>query len=130
MPLPQQASLHILIADDQKDFRKIIRHYLSKRFDNIYECTDGLQAVQHYMKSQIDIVVMDIEMPIMDGITAAANIRSYDPKACIVIQSSHTSKDYRARAIQSGASVFVSKARLKEIPHIFDVLLKRRICTR
>ena len=127
MKEPDRATFpRILIVDDQQSFRMMIRHYLQEPTGIIHECTDGQQAVLHYMESPVDIVIMDVNMPTMDGITATRHIRAYDPQARIVIQSSHSAYEFHAVAIEAGASAFISKTRLKELPAIVDTLLADR----
>lgn len=71
--------------------------------------SDGIEVLLQYGKLQPDIVIMDISMPRMDGITALKEIRKMDPQAKIVIVSAMGFEDDVRAAIKAGANNFIVK---------------------
>jgi CheY-like chemotaxis protein len=92
--------------------RRLIKRLIKGVLADVYECSDGSQALEAYTTHQPDWVLMDIEMKDMDGITATRQIREAFPDARIVIVSNYDSDEVRAAASQAGARAFCSKANL------------------
>ena len=81
-------SQKVLIADDAAFMRMMIKDILlSNGYEIAGEANNGLKAVELYKKEKPDIVMMDITMPEMDGITAVKEIRKLDPSAKVVMCS-------------------------------------------
>jgi two-component system chemotaxis response regulator CheY len=74
--------MKVLVVDDNEQFREIL-HEMLKGWE-IIEAENGLEAVQLYTESKPDIVLMDIRMPVMDGIEATKIIKTKSPKAKII----------------------------------------------
>lgn len=70
------AALDILLADDSDVNRLVIKSVLEKEGHRVVEVTDGAQAVERVQTAAFDVVLMDIQMPVMDGLTAAEKIRA------------------------------------------------------
>lgn len=85
-------SIKVMIVDDSLVVRGLIRKILEqdRAFEVVASCTDGEAAVSDYKQFLPDIVLMDIEMPHMDGLTALQNILKYDGNAKVVMCSSLT----------------------------------------
>jgi len=110
---------NILICDDDTFTRRIMKDILTKNgYNVIAEASDGAKAVAIYRETSPDLVLMDIVMPIMDGINALRKIRSMDPNAKVVMCSSMGQHLMVVEAIQAGAKDFVLK------PYKPDRLLK------
>lgn len=92
--------------------RRLIKRLIKGVPAEIFECSDGSQALQAYTTHQPDLVLMDIEMKDMDGITATRQILATFPNARIVIVSNYDSDEVRAAAREAGAWAFCSKANL------------------
>ena len=100
----------VLIADDAAFMRMMIKDILlSNGYEIAGEANNGLKAVELYKKERPDIVMMDITMPEMDGITAVKEIRKYDPSAKVVMCSALGQQSMVMEAIQSGAKDFIVK---------------------
>lgn len=95
--------------------RRIIRTLVTDLAENIYECSDGAQAVTAYAAQQPEWVLMDIELPILDGLTATRLIKQAFPAAHIVIVSHYGDERMRAAAVRAGASHFVGKENLLQL---------------
>ena len=100
----------VLIADDAAFMRMMIKDILlSNGYEIAGEANNGLKAVELYKKEKPDIVMMDITMPEMDGITAVKEIRKLDPSAKVVMCSALGQQSMVMEAIQSGAKDFIVK---------------------
>ena len=110
--MKQDKSLRILIVDDHQEFQQqvctLLRSHLG--FEVIGEAADGLEAVSRAEERQPDVVVLDISMPIRDGIEAASRIRRVAPKSQIVVLSQHDSDQIAQTALATGAHAYVTKS--------------------
>lgn len=100
----------ILLVDDAAFMRMMIKDTLSKNgYTDLYEASDGMQAVERYEELKPDLVIMDITMPNMDGLEALKAIRGKDPNATIVMCSAMGQESMVIEAIKSGAKDFIVK---------------------
>ncbi len=111
--------MKILIVDDNEQVRNLLRDYLPTSFDEIYECSDGGDAFLFFKQHQPDWVLMDWEMPKMNGITAIRQIIAEFPKANICMVTAFDDEEIRTEAFAAGASGFVLKDNLFELEDIF-----------
>lgn len=102
--------MKVLIVDDLSFMRSVIGDMLNASgFTVIGEAVDGLDAVNKFKSLKPDIIILDITMPVMDGLEALEEIKKIDPQSTIVMCSSMSDQDNIIRAIQLGASDFVVK---------------------
>jgi DNA-binding NarL/FixJ family response regulator len=108
------ASIRVLIADDHRLFAEALEVILAgdQRIAVVGHATDGAEAVQLAEALQPDVVLMDISMPVMDGIEAAQAIRETDGGTSILMLTGSNSRDDVDRARQAGASGYVTKDRI------------------
>jgi DNA-binding NarL/FixJ family response regulator len=108
------ASIRVLIADDHRLFAEALEVILAgdERITVIGHAGDGEEAVRLATELHPDVVLMDISMPVMDGIEAAQAIRSTDGNACILMLTGSNSRTDVDRARQAGASGYVTKDRI------------------
>jgi two-component system, chemotaxis family, chemotaxis protein CheY len=102
----------ILVVDDQQYVRNTLRSLLAEqRHWQIYEAADGKTALDRARKLNPDVVVMDIVMPVMNGIAATYELRQVAPETKVVLISSHYTPDEAAiLARLFGDGSFVTKA--------------------
>ena len=84
------------------------------------EAETGREAVDAYATRQPDWVVMDIEMPEMDGLTATRQICSFDPEARVVVVSQYQDAAHGSAARDAGACAFLHKGDLLALPEFLD----------
>jgi len=102
-----KTQLKILIVDDNDEIVWLIKQFLKDSFQ-LYTAQDGRKAVKLYKSIQPDLVLMDIVMPVLDGIKATQIIRDMDPQAKIIGITAFTSqKGYEMK--QAGAIKVLSK---------------------
>jgi len=112
----------VLIVEDNAGIRRVIRRNLSRAVTAVWECSDGLGALAAFQEYRPDVVLMDIQMPGMDGLTATKQIRSAEPSACIVVVTDHDDDDLRQAAVKAGASDYLLKQDLKDLTEVLSRL--------
>lgn len=107
--------IKVILVDDLSFMRDAIRHILEKsNMDVLGEAENGREAVEMYMELEPDIVLMDITMPVMDGLESLERIKQYDPGAKVIMCSALGQQKYLIKAIQLGARDFILKPFLPE----------------
>ncbi|QUW19075.1 response regulator transcription factor [Agrococcus sp. Marseille-Q4369] len=103
--------IRVLIVDDQALFRSGIRMLIESQPDLqcVGEAADGAQAVRLAEAQQPDVVLMDVRMPVLDGISATDRIVRAQPDVRVVVLTTFDLDEAAARAIRAGASGFVLK---------------------
>ncbi|MFG2071162.1 response regulator [Nonomuraea maritima] len=104
--------IRILLADDETMMRAGVRAILSSdpELDVVAEAGDGRQAVDLAISHRPDVALLDIRMPRLDGLAAAAEIRRHAPATAVVILTTFGEDDYIAKALDAGASGFLLKS--------------------
>jgi DNA-binding NarL/FixJ family response regulator len=103
----------ILIADDHPLIRKTVRAVLEEdpRFEVCAEVVDGAAAIEETSRLKPDVVVLNVVMPVLNGLEAAKVIKSKVPESVIVILSSDADEEFVKQARKAGAGAYVSKSR-------------------
>jgi len=110
MPTPKKR-VRVLIADDQTLFREGIKDLLEneKMVEVVGEAVDGQDAIRQAKKLKPDVILMDIKLPQIDGISATRQIRKECPNTNVLILSSYEDEAHVMEAIQAGANGYLSK---------------------
>jgi DNA-binding NarL/FixJ family response regulator len=106
--------IDVLIADDHKLFAETLEALLETdaRIDVVGHAQDGSEAVARAVELHPDVVLMDIDMPVMDGFEATRRIRERDAGACILMLTGSNAREDVDRARQAGAAGYVTKDRI------------------
>jgi two-component system chemotaxis response regulator CheY len=100
----------ILIVDDALFTRTMLRNILTENgFKAVVEAETGTEAIWAYERWQPDLVIMDINMPEMDGMTAIGNIMNIDPEARVIICSALGEPHLMKEALEAGVLEFITK---------------------
>jgi len=103
----------ILIADDQPALLTVTRNYLESLGFNVITARDGSEAIQQACTLQPDLILMDVRMPVVDGLTAIRRIRAAtDPRThdiAIVSLSGHASAADKEKCLAAGATAYLNK---------------------
>lgn len=104
-------ALRILLADDHTILRNGLRLLLERQPDLTVagEASNGREAIELATNTSPDVVILDIAMPVLNGIEAAQRISSSHPKIAIIILSVHSDESYILRALKAGARGYLLK---------------------
>jgi len=106
--------LRILLVEDSEDNRLLVKAFLKKTSHHIDTAENGAVALAMFQANQYDMVLMDVEMPVMDGYTATRAIRSWEreqnlPRTPIVALTAHAFKEDRKKSISAGCDDHLTK---------------------
>lgn len=101
----------VLIADDVIDLRMLMRMALELAgdFEVVAEAGDGAQAITQAEFHQPDLVLLDLSMPVLDGLEALPRIRAVAPDAHVVVLSGFEASKMRDRVLEGGAVAYIEK---------------------
>ncbi|KAF0139184.1 MAG: two-component system response regulator stage 0 sporulation protein F [Stygiobacter sp.] len=116
--------MNILIVDDNVNVRHMIKEMLADFVNEIYECSDGLSAVEFYQKHQPDVVLMDIKMKKLNGLLATERIMRIDAKAKVIIVSNYDDDFMRTETKRIGAIQYFKKEDIHKLPEYIKVISK------
>jgi CheY-like chemotaxis protein len=117
--------MRVLLVDDSADNRFVTQAYLSTSGAIIDVAENGLQAVRMVRSSEYDVVLMDIQMPVMDGYTATRMIREWETvnhckRLPIVVLTAHALQDERQKCAAAGCTALLTKPVRRT--ELYDVL--------
>jgi DNA-binding NarL/FixJ family response regulator len=111
-PRGQSIAPRILLADDNPEIRQRVAELLRADFHVVGSAEDGQQAIESALKLNPDVVVLDISMPVLNGIQAASRLRDLGCSAKVIFLTVHADHDYVETAFSVGALGYVLKSRL------------------
>ncbi len=118
----------ILIADDEEDIKMILAMYLENNGFEVITAFDGLSAVEQAKENKPDAILMDIMMPIIDGIEVTKQLKNLAETKDIpvVMLSAAAQSDKMEKAMKAGASDYISKPfEPDEVMQILNRVLKK-----
>lgn len=104
--------MKLLVVEDDARVRRMIKLIVADLADEVFECSDGLEAQASYNQQRPDWVLMDITMAGVNGIAATRQIKAEHPDAKIIIVTAHDSATLREAARRAGACGYVLKENL------------------
>lgn len=111
--LQEGVKLRVLLAEDQEINRKVTSILLSRRGHVLETARDGSEALEKWKNSHFDIILMDVEMPVMDGVQATGLIRASERNeerhTPIIALTAHALNDDKERLLSQGFDGYVSK---------------------
>lgn len=110
----QEAPIRVLVVDDQRLMREGIASLLSiqEGIDVIGSAADGQEALEKALALHPDVILMDVRMPVMDGVTATARVRQQLPSCQVLMLTTFDDEEYVIEALRAGATGYL----LKDIP--------------
>ncbi len=119
-----EENVSILVAEDEAELREYLVEYLQLFFKNVYSAGCGQEAYKIYLDKKPNIILSDINMPHLDGLSMISKIRENDIKTKIIIMSAHSDTDKLLRAVELHLVTYLVKPikieRLKEL--LFDTV--------
>jgi len=101
----------VLVVDDHALFRTGVANIINQEEDLrvVAEAGDGAEAVAAYERHRPDVTLLDLRMPVMDGVEAVRRIRALEPQARVIVLTTYDTDDEIARALKAGAKAYVLK---------------------
>ena len=117
-------SKKVLIAEDYADVRSIMKFWVSRQGYQVIEASDGYEAVEMARQHNPDLILMDLSMPIMDGVAATQIIKGFsDSNIPIIALTAHGDSYYR-KAIKAGCNEVINKPlEFKALPSLLNQYL-------
>ncbi|MDR1419880.1 MAG: response regulator [Treponema sp.] len=124
---PEGGSYRVLVVDDSMFIAKQLGQiFTSEGFEVAGTAADGAQGVEKYKElyPNVDLVTMDITMPVMDGVSALEKILEFDKEACVIMVSALGKEDVVKKSLLMGAKSYIVKPldRKKVLERVVSVL--------
>jgi PAS domain S-box-containing protein len=120
----------ILLAEDNKDSREMVTDYLQTKEYRIATAETGVEAIALAKELRPDLILMDVQMPVMDGLTAMREIRNFPPPGCdvpIIALTALVMPGDRERCLEAGADAYMDKPlSLRKLSKLIRELLTSR----
>lgn len=103
-------TLKALYVEDEEEIKSVVKSIIGSSFKEFVTAGDGKEGLDYFLEhDDVDLVITDINMPRMDGLTMCNKIREVDMKTPIIITTAYSDKDFLQKAIEVGVSDFVTK---------------------
>ena len=119
----------VLVVDDSPEVRDIVRTFLSQVISGYTVCgeaADGLQAIRQAEILKPDLILIDLKMPIMNGIEAASVIKRLLPKTQVVLFTNYVEDIGTALATKSGVDLVLAKGSLADMADALRILVANK----
>lgn len=99
----------ILAVDDEENFLRLLTHTLLKEGYEITTVANGQEALQAFEQGPFDVALLDIKMPLMDGVAIMRRIRAFHPKTKVIMITAYPSNETRTVCLDEGAYSYLVK---------------------
>lgn len=120
-----QGTNHILVVDDEEDVRDLLRKFLTRRGYEVATVGDGEAAIEAIRESSPDIVLLDIRLPKVDGLSVLQRLREEADDVAIITMSGNADEDTARKSLELGAADFITKP--FNLPYLETSLLAKLI---
>lgn len=115
--------VRLLLADDHPEILQLLGLLLSDEYLIVGMVENGSALVTAAVELRPDIIISDIDMPILNGLEAARRLRSLLPQTAVILMSGHDEAEYVAAACAAGARAFVPKGGLRELRTVLNSVI-------
>jgi len=101
----------VLLADDHALVRQGLKAFLERQgFQVVSEASDGQEALQSVQKMQPDVAIIDISMPVLNGVDTARELKKSSPKTKVILLTQHDEDEYVTESLRAGVSGYILKS--------------------
>ncbi len=119
--------MKLLLAEDERDLREVLTAYLENFGHTVVPAADGQQALEESRSNPYDVIVLDIMMPVMDGLTALARMRAEGNVTPVLMLTAKGEVDDRIAGLDTGADDYLTKPfAMKELLARLNAMTRRR----
>ena len=116
----------IMVVDDNKDFIYTMQYWLKSKGYTVITALSGQEAIESFKKSPVDLIFLDLHMPVLDGVQTLQGIRELSRDVPVIIITAHTSDDRMPEINKYGVSGFFSKDKeFSESTVLIETVLRR-----
>ena len=101
--------MDLLLVEDDIDLQKVLAQYLELSGFNVFTANHGKHGLKVFQEHHVDLCILDVMMPVMDGFTLAEEIRRLDPAMPVVFLTAKNQKDDRLKGLKIGADDYITK---------------------
>lgn len=101
--------VHVLLAEDSEDNSELMTHFLKLSGAQVDQVSNGAEAVKHALSGSYDLILMDIQMPVLDGYAASRHLREAGYNSPIIALTAHAMRGEREKCLAAGCIDYMSK---------------------
>ena len=101
--------MDLLLVEDDIDLQKVLAQYLELSGFRVYTANHGEHGLKIFKEKHVDLCILDVMMPVMDGFELATEIRKLDRSMPVVFLTAKTQKDDRLKGLKIGADDYITK---------------------
>ncbi len=101
--------MHILLVEDEIDFQKVLAQYLTLSGFEVFTANHGKHGLDVFNQNHIDLCILDVMMPVMDGFTLSERLRRLDPEIPIIFLTAKNQKEDRIKGLKLNADDYITK---------------------
>jgi len=106
----EQAPIRVMLVDDTDHVRQMLKTMLTvDGFDVVHQASSGADALEHVDDSDPDVIVIDYKMPVMDGLTAARQLRARRPDQVVILYTAYVDDSLQRQADEAGVAICLDK---------------------
>ena len=118
--------IRVMVIDDEKDFLYTIEYWLKSKGYSVVTANNGQEAMETIKKEPLDIIFLDLHMPVMDGVETLKNIRQLNKDIPVVLITAYASDEKVTAAEKHGiAGLFYKYKDLSESANLIETILRR-----
>lgn len=101
--------IRILVVDDEENFRSTLKDFLSEYDNEVLTAENGVEALEILDKFSVNLIISDLRLPIMDGITFTRKVREMEKDIPVIVMTAYASIETAVEAMKSGAADYITK---------------------